>query len=67
MGILGLAMGFQGWCFRSIGIPERVILSAASFTAFLPNPGFKGFALVFIGGYFLFRWVMAQKSMVVSA
>ena len=67
MGILGLAMGFQGWCFRSIGIPERVLLSAASFTAFLPNPGFKGFALVFIGGYFLFRWVMVQKSMAVSA
>lgn len=67
MGILGLAMGFQGWCFRSIGIPERVLLSAASFTAFLPNPCFKGFALVFIGGYFLFRWVMVQKSMAVSA
>ncbi len=63
MGILGLAMGAQGWCFRSIGMLERVLLAAISFAAFLPSSEIKGFALLSIGGYLFFRWLMARKSM----
>ncbi len=62
MGIIGLAMGAQGWCFRSIGIPERVVLAAISLAAFLPNPAVKGGALAFLSAYFLFRMFLAKKN-----
>jgi TRAP transporter 4TM/12TM fusion protein len=61
MGILGLAMGAQGWCFSSLGIPERIGLVAVSFLAFLPSPTFKGLALAVLGVYFFLRWGAAKK------
>ena len=62
LGIIGLAMGAQGWCFRSIGIPERAVLALISLVAFLPNPAVKGGALAFLSAYFLFRMFLAKKN-----
>ncbi len=62
MGILGLAMGFQGWCFANISVPERILLATVSFASFFPNNTLKLTGLVLITVYVLFRMMLSRKA-----
>ncbi len=61
LGIVGLAMGLQGWSFVSLGKLERTALVMVSILAFLPFMAVKGTVAALLGAYFLLRMGLAKK------
>jgi len=61
LGVVALAAGGQGWMFRNLGAPSRVIAILAGIAAFLPGMGTKGAVIATLFAFFLVQRFMAGK------
>lgn len=49
LGIICLAIGGMGYCFKSTTIPERIIFAVAGIFFLIPNPAYRLIAIALIG------------------
>ena len=46
LGVVVVALGAQGWCFRNIDIPDRIAFAATGFALLTPFPAARTIGLV---------------------